>query len=46
MVDYSRLSVVALYAVKGVKAEMNELTKRMNNLESKFESFIKQCHKG
>ena len=46
MVDYSRLSVVALYAVKGVKAEMNELSKRMNNLESKFESLIKQCHKG
>lgn len=46
MVDYSRLSVIALYAVKGVRNEMNELSKRMNNLESKFTNFIQQCHKG
>ena len=46
MVDYSRLSVIALYAVKGVRNEMNELSKRMTSLESKFTNFIQQCHKG
>ncbi len=46
MVDYSRLSVIALYAVKGVRNEMNELSKRMTSLENKFTNFIQQCHKG